>query len=71
MKLEFFPAAEQELTEAADQYERRLLGLGHDFVLEVERVAAVLMEVGSRRETRSDSPESSITPISLRTYFSS
>lgn len=50
MKVEFFPAAEQELLEAADQYERQLQGLGTDFVAEVERVAGVLTELHSLGE---------------------
>lgn len=37
MKVEFFPAAEQELTEAAGYYEAERQGLGTDFLLEVER----------------------------------
>jgi len=32
MKLEFFPAAEQELLEAAKEYEAHLSGLGSDFL---------------------------------------
>jgi hypothetical protein len=44
MKLEFFPAAEQELLEAADHYEGQVRGLGNDLLLEVERIAAVLIE---------------------------
>ena len=50
MKLEFFPAAERELMEAADFYESKLRGLGIEFVEELERVAAVLMELPSLGE---------------------
>jgi len=50
MKLEFFPAAERELTEAADYYESKLHGLGVEFVEEMERVAAVLTELPSLGE---------------------
>ena len=47
MKAEFFPAAEQELAEAADDYEKEFRGLGDDFMSEVERVLAVLIELPS------------------------
>lgn len=50
MKLEFFPAAERELIEASERYEARLQGLGNDFLLEVERVSAVLIELPSLGE---------------------
>jgi len=50
MKLEFFPAAERELMEAADYYESKLHGLGVEFVRELERVATVLMELPSLGE---------------------
>jgi hypothetical protein len=50
MKLEFFPAAEQELLEAAKEYEGHLSGLGSDFLLEVERLASVLVELPSLGE---------------------
>lgn len=50
MKVDFFPAAEQELFEAANGYERKLPGLGEAFILEVERVTAVLMELSSLGE---------------------
>lgn len=36
MKVEFFPLAEQELQEAAEHYEGHVVGLGRDFILEVE-----------------------------------
>ena len=45
MKVEFFPAAERDLVEAADYYESKLRGLGVEFVEELERVAAVLTEL--------------------------
>jgi plasmid stabilization system protein ParE len=45
MKVEFFPAAQDELIEAAAAYEADMLGLGEQFVLEVERVVAVLEEL--------------------------
>lgn len=50
MKVEFFPAAEQEMSEAANDYEARAPGLGEDFILEVERVAGVLIELPSLGE---------------------
>jgi len=45
MKIEFFPAAEDELIEAAAAYEADMLRLGQEFVSEVERVLAVLAEL--------------------------
>jgi hypothetical protein len=45
MRVEFFPAAEEELVEAADYYEAQRHGLGSDFLLEVERICAVLVEL--------------------------
>jgi plasmid stabilization system protein ParE len=50
MKVEFFPAAEQELIEASKHYEAQLQGLGNEFLLEVERVSAVLVELPSLGE---------------------
>jgi plasmid stabilization system protein ParE len=50
MKVEFFPAAEQELLEAAAEYEAHLPGLGNDFILEVERLSSVLVELPSLGE---------------------
>lgn len=50
MKVEFFPAAEIELIEAAEFYESRFSGLGIDLILEVERVVAVLFEIPSLGE---------------------
>lgn len=50
MKVEFFPAAEQELTEATEHYETQFHGLGNDFLLEVERICAVLVELPSLGE---------------------
>jgi plasmid stabilization system protein ParE len=50
MKVEFFPAAEQELTAATEHYEGQLHGLGSDFLLEVERLCAVLIELPSLGE---------------------
>lgn len=45
MKVEFFPAAEQELTEAVDYYESKLRGLGAEFADESERIVALLAEL--------------------------
>jgi hypothetical protein len=45
MKVEFFPDAERELSDAAERYERQCPGLGSDFILEVERLTAVLCEL--------------------------
>lgn len=45
MKIELLHAAEEDLAEATAYYEMRLSGLGRDFLLEVERVAAVLLEI--------------------------
>lgn len=50
MKVEFFPAAEQELVEAAENYEAKIRGLGSDFIQEVERVSGVLAELPSLGE---------------------
>lgn len=50
MKVEFFPAAEQELLEAAREYDGHLSGLGNDFILEVERLTSVLVELPSLGE---------------------
>jgi len=50
MKVEFFPAAEQELIEASEHYEAQLQGLGNEFLLEVEQVSAVLVELVSLGE---------------------
>jgi len=50
MRVEFFPAAEQELVEAAEDYEAKARGLGSDFILEVERIAGVLIELPSLGE---------------------
>lgn len=50
MKVEFFPAAKQELIEASEHYEAQLQGLGNEFLLEVERVSAVLVELPSLGE---------------------
>jgi plasmid stabilization system protein ParE len=50
MRVEFFPAAEQELIEASEHYEAQLQGLGSDFLLEVERLSAVLIELPSLGE---------------------
>ena len=50
MKVEFFPAAELELTEAAEDYEGKARGLGEEFLLEVERIAGVLLELPSLGE---------------------
>lgn len=50
MKVEFFPAAETELLEAAKEYEALFSGLGGDFLLEVERLTTVLVELPSLGE---------------------
>jgi toxin ParE1/3/4 len=50
MRVEFFPAAERELVEAADYYEAKLRGLGLEFIDELERVIAVLEELPSLGE---------------------
>jgi plasmid stabilization system protein ParE len=50
MRVEFFPAAERELAETAEDYEAKSAGLGSDFILEVERIAAVLIELPSLGE---------------------
>lgn len=42
MRIEFFPAAELELTDAAQSYDGKALGLGEEFLLEVERMVGVL-----------------------------
>jgi hypothetical protein len=50
MKVEFFPSAEEELFDAAKYYEAKAAGLGIDLILEVERAAAVLIEMPSLGE---------------------
>ena len=50
MKVEFFPAAADELMDAAAIYESDVRGLGHQFMLEVERAIGVLMELPSLGE---------------------
>lgn len=50
MKIEFFADAEQELIDAAEDYESKAPGLGSRFIVEVERTAAVLMELPSLGE---------------------
>jgi plasmid stabilization system protein ParE len=50
MRVEFLPAAADELMEAADIYETDVRGLGHEFMLEVERVIGVLTEFPSLGE---------------------
>jgi hypothetical protein len=44
MRLEFYPAAALELSEAAQYYETRLAGLGRDFNVEARRIGAVACE---------------------------
>jgi plasmid stabilization system protein ParE len=43
VKIEVTEAAWEDLAEATEFYEARLPGLGRDFLLEVERLAAVLL----------------------------
>lgn len=50
MRVEFFPAAEQELLDAASEYEGHLSGLGRGFILEIERLSSVLIELPSLGE---------------------
>lgn len=50
MKLEFFPAAQQEFEEAAGWYESRMPGLGAEFAEEIERIAKRLLELHSLGE---------------------
>ena len=45
MKIEFLPAAVDELIEAAECYEGDVPELGRKFILETERVIAVLLEL--------------------------
>ncbi|MFC4311114.1 hypothetical protein ACFPN2_18600 [Steroidobacter flavus] len=45
MKVEFFPDAADELMDAAAIYESDVRGLGHEFMLEAERVIGVLTEL--------------------------
>jgi plasmid stabilization system protein ParE len=45
VKVEFLHAAEEDLAEAAAYYDLRVSGLGREFLLEVERVAAVVLEL--------------------------
>lgn len=50
MKVEFFPDAADELMDAAAIYESDVRGLGHEFMLEVERVIGVLAKLPSLGE---------------------
>jgi plasmid stabilization system protein ParE len=50
MKIEFLPAAADELIDAVDLYESDVRGLGREFMLEVQRVIAVLIELPSLGE---------------------
>jgi plasmid stabilization system protein ParE len=53
MKVEFHPAAAEELVETTAFYERRVSGLGMGFILEVERVVDLVQAhplVGQRIE---------------------
>ena len=50
MKVEFLHAAEEDLAEAAAYYDLRVSGLGREFLLEVERVAAVVLELSALGE---------------------
>lgn len=50
MKLEFFPAAQQEFEEAPGWYESRMPGLGAEFAEEVERISGRLLELHSLGE---------------------
>jgi toxin ParE1/3/4 len=45
VKIELTQAAEEELAETTEYYEARVRGLGREFLLEVERVATVLLEL--------------------------
>jgi hypothetical protein len=44
VKIEFLHSAEEDLAEATAYYEMRLSGLGREFLLEEERVVAILLE---------------------------
>lgn len=44
MKVRFHPEAEQEFTEAALYYERRVAGLGEQFLSELRNATALLAE---------------------------
>ena len=51
MKVEFHPAASEELLENAAYYEEQIPGLGERFIFEAERIAGVLgdqPEIGQR-----------------------
>jgi hypothetical protein len=61
MRVEFFPAAEQELTEAVDYYESKLRGLGAEFAEETERIVALL---GARRRNRASPSQAAVLGIS-------
>lgn len=50
MKVESFPAAEEDMAEAASEYETRAPGLGDDFIREIERVTGMLIELPSLGE---------------------
>ena len=44
MKFRFLPAAEIDLNDAVDYYENRQLGLGMDFLVEVNKTVARIVE---------------------------
>lgn len=50
MKVGFFRSAAEELIEAAESYESHIRGLGVEFLLEVERVTDLLIELPSLGE---------------------
>lgn len=54
MKVQFLPAADREFRETATYYDSRVLGLGQEFIAEVERMCAILSEnttLGPRLDT--------------------
>lgn len=44
MRVQFHPAAERELTEAAVYYEHRVPGLGDRFIAEMQRISTLLAD---------------------------
>jgi toxin ParE1/3/4 len=51
MKIEFLRGAAEDLFEAVEYYEMRQRGLGGDLAAEVQRVAAVLLELPTLGES--------------------
>ncbi len=68
MNVEFHPAADAELRAAVAFYERRVAGLGEDFLTEVERVCSRLSEyqsLGPRLDSELRTPSTRVETVSV------